>query len=194
MQLIVGLMGCGFGVAGILVANLGAAPWDVLSQGISHHVDLSFGTITIITGAIVLLLWIPLRQRLGVGTILNAVLIGVFADVGLWLYPEPTVFWAQLVMLTVALFVLGLGSGLYIGAGLGAGPRDGLMTGLHARTGKPIWLVRTAIEVTVLVLGWLMGGTVGIGTVLVAVLIGPLCQIFLRIFMIPKTVPRASAL
>lgn len=182
-------MGCGFGVAGILVSDLGAAPWDVLSQGISHHVALSFGTITIITGAIVLLLWIPLRQRLGVGTILNAVLIGVFADVGLAIYPDPSEFWTQLLMLTIGLFVLGLGSGLYIGAGLGAGPRDGLMTGLHARTGKPIWVVRTAIEVSALGLGWLMGGTVGVGTVLVAVLIGPLCQIFLKIFTIPASTP-----
>lgn len=172
------------GVALMLRANLGAASWDVLTQGIIRYVPLSFGTVTIITSVIVLLLWIPLRQRLGVGTVLNGLLIGAFADVGLWLVSAPESLWLRLVMLLGGICVLGLGSGIYIGAKLGAGPRDGLMTGLHERTGWPIWVVRTGLELSVVALGWALGGTVGVGTVLFALLIGPLCQVFIPMFAV----------
>lgn len=194
LQLLLGLAACGFGVAGIIVSNLGAAPWDVLSQGISRNTGFSFGTVTIIIGVVVLLLWIPLRQRPGVGTVLNALLIGFVADFAIAVYPTSETLWGQAVMLTAGLVALGLGSGLYIGAGLGPGPRDGLMTGLHARTGRPIWAVRTVLELIVLSLGWLLGGTVGVGTLAVAFLIGPICQVFLKIFTIPRPVKAVAGL
>lgn len=183
----------GFGLAAIIQADLGASPWDVLAQGLGRKIDLSFGVMTIILGAVVLLLWIPLRERMGIGTVLNVILVGVFADVGIAVLPAPDVLWLRIVMLTAGLVLVGLASGLYIGAGLGSGPRDGLMTGLHRRTGKPIWAVRTVIELTVLALGWLLGGTVGVGTLAIAVLIGPLCQLFLRFFTIKDIAPAIVA-
>lgn len=184
LQLVAGLALFGLGVSLILRSNLGAASWDVLTQGLSYHLPLSFGTITIIISGLVLLCWIPLRQRVGVGTIANAVLVGVFADVGLALFQTPEVFWVQLLTMLLGVTIVGVASGLYIGAGFGSGPRDGLMIGLHTITGLPIWLVRTALEITVVVVGWLLGGTVGIGTVAFALLIGPLCQVFLPLFAI----------
>ena len=187
-QLCVGLALFGMGVSLILKSNLGAASWDVLTQGLSHHLPLTFGTITIITSALVLVCWIPLRQRLGIGTVANAVLIGVFADVGIAVFPEPDTLWVRLLVMLLGVGLVGLASGIYIGAGLGPGPRDGLMTGLHEVTGWPIWVVRTGLEVAVVIVGWLLGGTVGIGTVAFALLIGPLCQLFLPLFEI-----RASA-
>lgn len=183
-QLIFGLALFGLAIALILKANLGAGPWDVLTQGISLHVPLTFGMITILLGATVLLLWIPLKQKPGIGTVANVILIGVFADIGLAVFPTPEGLPWQLAILLLGIVLLGAASGLYIGAGLGPGPRDGLMTGLHARTRVPIWLVRIGIEVTVLVLGWLLGGVVGIGTVAAAFLIGPTIGVFLPIFKI----------
>ena len=163
---------------------IGAAPWDVLTQGIANHVPLSFGLITICVSVIVLLLWIPLRQRLGIGTILNALLVGPSADVGFWLLPSPEMLWLKVLFFVIGLVTLAAATGLYIGANFGPGPRDGLMTGLHQRTGRPIWLVRTAIEVTVVIVGWILGGNVGVGTVAFALLVGPLCQFFLRVFAV----------
>ena len=191
-QLAVGLALFGIGVSLILKSNLGAASWDVLTQGLSHHLPLTFGTITIITSALVLLCWIPLRQRVGVGTLANAVLIGVFADVGLALIPSPEAFWLRVVVMLAGVLLVGLASGIYIGAGFGSGPRDGLMIGLHEVTGLPIWLVRTALEVLVVAGGWLLGGTVGIGTIAFAVFMGPLCEIFLPMFAIPAPQPAAT--
>lgn len=184
LQLAVGLALFGIGVSLILKSNLGAASWDVLTQGLSHHLPLSFGTITIIMSGIVLLCWIPLRQRVGFGTVANAILIGVFADVGLALFPTPDGFWVRIAVMLLGVVLVGIASGIYIGAGFGSGPRDGLMIGLHEVTGLPIWVVRTALEVFVVVVGWLLGGTVGIGTLAFAVLIGPLCQVFLPLFAI----------
>lgn len=192
IQLIFGLSLFGLGGALLLHSNLGTGSWDVLTQGISRHVPLSFGTITVITSGVVLLLWIPLRQRPGIGTVLNAVLVGVFVDIGLAVFPVPQVLWTQIASLAAGLVIIGMASGLYIGAGLGPGPRDGLMTGLHARTGKPIWVVRTAIEVVVLAIGWLLGGVVGFGTIAVTFLIGPLCQIFLPMFEIKDREPEQT--
>lgn len=193
LQLTIGLALFGLGVSLILHSNLGAASWDVLTQGLSRHVPLSFGTITIIMSGLVLLCWIPLRQRVGIGTVANAVLIGVFADVGLALFGTPDAFWARVLIMLLGVVLVGLASGIYIGAGFGSGPRDGLMIGLHEVTGLPIWVVRTAIEVLVVVAGWFLGGTVGIGTLAFALFIGPLCQIFLPMFAIRDAAPVAVA-
>lgn len=181
-QLIVGLFLYGIGIAFIIRGMIGAAPWDVLTQGIATHIPLSFGTITIIVSAVVLLMWIPLRQRLGIGTVLNAVLVGPAADVGFLMIPIVDVLWVRVLYFAVGLTVLAAATGLYIGAHYGPGPRDGLMTGLHRVTGRPIWMVRTALEVTVVVIGWFLGGDVGVGTLAFALLVGPMCQFFMRIF------------
>lgn len=181
-QLLVGLFLYGIGIAFIIRGVLGAAPWDVLTQGIATHLPLTFGTITIIVSGIVLLMWIPLRQRLGIGTVLNALLVGPSADIGFLLIPETEILWVRVVFFAVGLTVLAAATGLYIGTHFGPGPRDGLMTGLHRVTGRPIWMVRTALEVTVVLIGWLLGGSVGVGTVAFALLVGPMCQFFMRVF------------
>ncbi|WP_127794632.1 YitT family protein [Agromyces sp. LHK192] len=175
VQLIVGLVLYGFAIAMIVRAALGVSPWDVLSQGLAKQTGLTFGTITLIVSGVVLLLWIPIRQRPGFGTIMNAILIGPAADLGLFLIPESLDLWVRILLLPGGILLLAVATGLYIGAGFGPGPRDGLMTGLHRVTGWRIWIVRTGIELTVLALGWLLGGNVGLGTVLFAVTIGPLC-------------------
>ncbi|HWV49880.1 MAG TPA: hypothetical protein VN035_10525 [Microbacterium sp.] len=183
-QLLVGLFLYGIGIAFIVRGEIGASPWDVLTQGIANHVPLSFGTITVLTSVVVLLFWIPLRQKPGVGTLLNALLVGPSADVGLALIPAGQDLWLRIVFFIVGLVVLSAATGLYIGALFGPGPRDGLMTGLHRVTGWRIWIVRTAIEVTVVLIGWMLGGNVGIGTLAFALLVGPLCQYFMRIFAV----------
>ncbi|MDR6868509.1 putative membrane protein YczE [Microbacterium resistens] len=185
-QLIVGLFLYGIGIAFIVRGGLGAAPWDVLTQGISHHVPLSFGVITIVISGVVLLLWIPIRQRPGIGTLLNALCVGPSADIGFQVIPAADQLWLQVLFFVLGLVILAGATGLYIGADFGPGPRDGLMTGLHRRLGYPIWAVRTAIEVSVVLVGWLLGGTVGVGTVAFALLVGPLCQFFLRVFAVRR--------
>lgn len=177
-QLMVGLVLYGFGIGIMVVSDLGLNPWQVFHQGASIQTGLTMGTITIITGAGVLFLWIPLKERFGAGTILNVVTIGPVLDLTLWLVPETDAFWLRSVYLVAGVVLVGLATGLYIGAGLGPGPRDGLMTGL-ARKGLSIRVARTIIEISVLGIGWLLGGTVGLGTVLFAVAIGPLTQLFL---------------
>lgn len=179
-QLLGGLTLYGISMAMLIRANLGLDPWDVLTQGLSHYVPLSFGTITIIIGAVVLLLWIPLRQKPGLGTVSNVIVIGLGVDLGLWLISPPDQLPARVLMMVSAVVLNGMAGAIYIGSQLGPGPRDGLMTGLSARTGRSLRLVRVSIEVTVLVIGVLLGGTVGIGTVLYALTIGPLVQFFLR--------------
>ena len=183
-QLLIGLFLYGIGIALIVRGEIGVAPWDVLTQGIDKHTGWGFGLITIITSAVVLLLWIPIRQKPGIGTILNAILVGVAADVGLWLVPTGQGLAVRIVFFAVGLLVLAIATGLYIGAHFGPGPRDGLMTGLHRRTGWKIWIVRTGLEGTVLLIGWALGGNVGVGTVLFAVLIGPLVNITMPLFAI----------
>jgi uncharacterized membrane protein YczE len=173
-------------------ARLGLGPWEVLHQGISNHTGVPIGTVGIAVGFLVLLGWIPLRQRLGVGTITNVVLIGVTIDVVLAWTDDPVAMWTRVACLVGGVVLMGLGSGLYIGAGLGPGPRDGLMTGISARTDgrHSIRLVRTVIELSALAAGWLLGGNVGVGTVLFAVAIGPLVQLFLgRLTMPVLTAP-----
>lgn len=180
LQLFVGLTLFGVAMAGFVRSGLGLAPWDVLHYGVTLHTGLSLGTVVIIFGFLVLLLWIPLRQMPGLGTIANVIWIGVSADIGLAILPQAEGLPAQIGMLAAALLVNALGGGLYIGSQLGPGPRDGLMTGLHSRTGISLRLARTGVEVLVLVIGWLLGGIVGVGTVIFAVAIGPLTQVFLR--------------
>lgn len=183
-QLLVGLFLYGIGISFIVRGTIGAAPWDVLTQGIARHVPLSFGVITILVSVVVLLLWIPIRQKPGIGTLLNALLVGPAADVGFLMIPETDELWVRIAFFVVGLLVLSGATGLYIGAAFGPGPRDGLMTGLHRRTGWPIWVVRTGLEVTVVAVGWALGGNVGVGTVAFALLVGPLCQFFLRVFAV----------
>ncbi len=180
-RLVVGLVLFGFGVGIMVIANLGIAPWEVLHQGISNHTGIPLGTVGILTGFVVLLLWIPLHERFGIGTILNIFIIGILIDLTLWIGPE-TVYepWVQWTLLLGGTLIVAIGSGLYIGAGLGPGPRDGVMTGLGKR-GVPIGLARFAIEVTVLVIGWFLGGTVGVGTVIFAFGVGPLVG-----FLLPR--------
>jgi uncharacterized membrane protein YczE len=178
-QLYAGLFGYGFSMAMMIKASLGLDPWDVLHQGLTRYLPFSFGTVTIIVGAIVLLLWIPLRQWPGLGTVSNVFVIGLAADFGLWVLPAPDSLIVRIVFLVVAVVANGLAGAAYIGSHFGPGPRDGLMTGLVARTGGSVRLIRTSIELTVLGIGFLLGGTVGVGTVLYAIAIGPLVQFFL---------------
>jgi uncharacterized membrane protein YczE len=185
VQLYAGLALYGLGIALQVESTLGNDPWDVFHQGLSLRFGLSIGAWIIIAGAVVMLAWIPLRQRPGLGTISNVVLVGVFADLFLWLLPAPEHLAVRWAFLVTAIVAGGFATGCYIGAGFGPGPRDGLMTGLAAR-GHSIRVVRTGIELTVLVVGWLLGGTVGVGTVLYAVAIGPLAHVFVPMLEIGK--------
>lgn len=188
-----GLLLFGVGIALMVIANLGLSPWETLHQGISRRTGIPIGTVGILTGIVVLLLWIPLGQRLGIGTIANVFFIGVVIDLTLWVGPESMdQLWQSWVLLLGGILLVGIGSGLYIGVGLGPGPRDGLMTGLAAR-GIHIGLARGAIEITVLIIGWFLGGTVGFGTVIFAFGMGPLIALFLpRLSMEPLPKPVAS--
>ena len=186
MQLLVGLFLFGVAIAMMIRAGLGVSPWDVLTQGLAVHTGWGFGLITIVIGALVLLLWIPIRQRPGIGTVVNVLLIGPSVEVGLLIIPTPSDLAPRIALLASGLMVLAVATGLYIGARFGPGPRDGLMTGIHRRFGWPIWAVRTAIEVTVLGSGWLLGGTVGIGTLAFALLIGPMVGVTLPLLRVPE--------
>lgn len=189
-QLLVGLFLYGIAIAMMVRAGIGVAPWDVLTQGLVKQTGLTFGVITIIVGAIVLLLWIPIRQKPGIGTVLNILLIGPAADIGLALIPQQHEPALQGLTFAGGLTLLAVATGLYVGARLGPGPRDGLMTGINARWGWKIWIVRTGIEVTVLAIGWLLGGQVGIGTLAFALLIGPMVGVTLPFFRVPEAPPR----
>lgn len=174
-----GLVLFGFGVALTVRSELGLAPWEALHQGISLHTPLTIGVAGILTGFIVLLGWIPLRQRIGVGTVANVIMIGLVIDATLWLIDDVESALMRWILMFGGIAIVGLGSGIYIGSRLGPGPRDGLMTGLAER-GLSIRFARFLIEGSVLAVGWLLGGTVGIGTVAFAVLIGPFVQFFLE--------------
>jgi uncharacterized membrane protein YczE len=182
--LVAGLFVLGFAIAVSVRAQLGVAPWDVLHQGIAHRTGLSFGLVIVLVGFVVLLAWIPLRQRLGVGTVLNALTVGLIANLGLYVIPEPHALALRMPMLALSIVLSGVGGGLYIGAGLGPGPRDGLMTAI-ARRGHRIWAVRTLLECSALVAGFCLGGHVGVGTVLLALTIGPATHAGLRRFHLP---------
>jgi uncharacterized membrane protein YczE len=178
-QLYLGLVLYGASMALQIRAGLGLDPWDVFHQGVAERSGLSFGTVVMITGAGVLLAWVPLRQRPGIGTVSNVFVIGIAVDVTLALLPAAGSSSAGLAMLLAGIGLNGVASGAYIGAGLGPGPRDGLMTGLVRRSGRSVRFVRTSIEVGVLAVGAVLGGTVGIGTVLYALSIGPLVHVLL---------------
>jgi uncharacterized membrane protein YczE len=178
-QLYAGLTLYGVSMAMMIRAELGLDPWDVFHYGVARHVDASFGTIVIVVGALVLLLWIPLRQWPGLGTVSNVVVIGLATDAALALLSTPDGLWARVLLLGGGILANGLAGAMYIGSQFGAGPRDGLMTGLVRRTGLSVRLVRTSLELAVLVIGWLLGGVVGVGTVLYAVLIGPIVHVLL---------------
>lgn len=183
---VTGLAVFGVGISMQMTAGLGSPPWDVFHQGVSARTGVSVGRVIILTGACLMLLWVPLRQRPGLGTVLNAVEIGLVADVALGVLETPDSMAARIGMMVGGIVLTGAGTGLYIGSALGPGPRDGLMTGIAAR-GVSIRLARTVIEVTVLVVGWRLGGTLGVGTLLFAVSIGPLAQYFLpRLAMRPR--------
>ncbi len=177
-RLLFGLILCGLGIAAMVAADLGLGPWDVLHQGLSRLSGIPIGTVGILVGLGVLGLWLPLHERPGLGTVLNVIIIGVVIDVTLLFLTTPQAWWLRVVMMLAGPVLFAVGSGFYIGAGLGAGPRDGVMTGL-ARLGVPVGIARAAIELTVLVAGWVLGGTVGAGTVVFALGIGPLVHLFL---------------
>jgi uncharacterized membrane protein YczE len=194
VQLQVGLVLYGTSMALMIKSSLGLDPWDVFHQGLAEVTGLRFGLIVIGVGAIVLLLWIPLRQRPGVGTVSNVIVIGLAVDRALALLPAPDLVAVRVAFLVAGIVGNGAATGLYIGARLGPGPRDGLMTGFVAlKPGRSIRLVRTVIEVTVLGVGWLLGGTVGVGTVLYAVSIGPLAHVFIPLFTVAPRDQAASS-
>lgn len=182
LQLLLGLFLFGIASSLMIRAGIGIAPWDVLSQGIALRSDWGFGLVTNIVGICVLLMWLPLRQKPGLGTVLNVLLIGPSAQLGLNLLPPMHGLQWQLLLFAAGLLLMAIATGLYIGARFGPGPRDGLMTGLHARTGWSIWKVRSLIEASALAVGWSLGGNVGWGTLAFALLIGPLCGITLPLF------------
>lgn len=177
-QLLIGLVLFGIGIGLMLQSGLGVPPWDVLHQGLSRRFGLTVGVWSIIVSVVILIAWLPLKQPYGLGTLLNAVIIGVVIDLTGLFIPHATSTGPAWVMLLSGVVLIGLASGLYIGANLGPGPRDGLMTGI-ARRGPSIRLTRAVIEITVLTLGWILGGTFGIGTIVFALAIGPLVQFFL---------------
>lgn len=177
-RLLAGIVILAFGIALMIDARLGVSPYDVLHQGIADNTGLSFGTVVVLLGIAILFVWIPLGQRFGIGTVVNTLTVGFITDVFIRLLGEPASLVARWPMLVGGIVVAAFGMALYIGAGLGPGPRDGLMTGISAK-GYPLWAVRTALELTALVAGWLLGGDVGVGTVLFAAGIGPLGHWFL---------------
>jgi uncharacterized membrane protein YczE len=192
VQLLVGLVAYGVAIAMMVRAALGVPPWDVLTQGLMLQTGLPFGVLTNIIGALVLLLWIPIRQKPGIGTIANVLLVGPSIELGLAFVAAPTELWQRVLLFAGGLTLLAIASGLYIGARFGPGPRDGLMTGIHTRWGFKIWWVRSVIEITVLGVGWLLGGNVGLGTLAFALLVGPMVGVTLPRLRVPVPEPRAS--
>lgn len=184
-QLYAGLALYGVSSALLVRAGLGLEPWNVLHQGLAELTGLTIGVVSIIVGAVVLLLWIPLRQRPGLGTVSNVFVVGLAMDGALACVPDAHGMGIRIPLLLVGIVLNGAATGLYIAAVFGPGPRDGLMTGLHRRTGRSIRLMRTAVEITVVVTGFALGGTIGVGTLLYAVGIGPLAQLFLKVFAVP---------
>jgi uncharacterized membrane protein YczE len=179
VQLLIGLVLYGFTMAVMVRADLGLDPWDVFHQGLAGHLPLTFGQVVIAVGVVVLLFWIPLRQVPGLGTVLNVIIIGLAADAGLAILDRPDELWLRVVLMVASVVGNGLAGAMYIGAHLGPGPRDGLWLGLVRRTRLSVRILRTGIELTALVVGFMLGGTVGIGTVFYALAIGPTVQFFL---------------
>lgn len=188
-RLLVGLVAFGLGIALLVRSGLGLGPWDVLHQGISDRSGAPIGTVGIAVGVVLLGSFPLLRERIGIGTVANTVVIGVVIDLTMLVLPDAEDLAVQVAFMVGGILAIALGSGAYIGAGLGPGPRDGLMTGLARGTGASVRLVRTGIEVTVLAMGVVLGGTVGVGTVAFALAIGPLVQVFLGWFSLPPLLP-----
>ncbi len=189
VQLYAGLALYGISSALLVRAGLGLEPWGVLHQGLAERTGLTIGVVSIVVGAVVLLLWIPIRQRPGLGTVSNVFVIGLAMDATLALLPDGDGLPVRILLLALGIVLNGVATGLYIAARFGPGPRDGLMTGLHRLTGRSIRLTRTLIEIAVVATGFLLGGSVGVGTVLYALSIGPLAQFFLRLFAVPESDP-----
>ena len=180
--LMLGLFCYGLGLALMVEAKVGIAPWDVFAQGISIQADISYGAASVVVSVLVMLCWIPLKQRFGLGTVLNGLLIGPFADLWMAWLPEPSGYLWQLVQFVLGMVVVAFSTGLYVSAQYGTGPRDGLMIGTQRRTGWAFWKIRTGYEATVLAIGWALGGQFREGTLLFALAIGPLMQLALRLF------------
>ena len=180
-----GLMIFGFGEGLLIVSYSGASPWSVLAQGIAINTNLSVGLITFIISIIVLIFWIPLKQKPGIATILNAIIIAIMIDLCINFIPTPENYYLKIILGAVAVLMVGLGGGIYLVANLGAGPRDGLMVGLQKKTNLPIALVRAILEISVVSIGWYLGGTVGVGTLMFAFGIGP--AIALSLYLVNKT-------
>jgi uncharacterized membrane protein YczE len=180
--LCLGLTFFGFGEGLLIVSGIGASPWNVLHQGVAVSLDLSVGTIAFLVSFLVLLLWYFLDQKIGMGTIINFIIIAIMIDVTIFYFDKPDAFFSQLLMVFAGILIIGFGTAMYLVANLGAGPRDGLMTGLQKKTNAPIALVRACIEIIVVLLGWFLGGIVGIGTLLFALGIGPVIALYLYFF------------
>lgn len=191
VQLFSGLFLFGFAAAMMLKAGLGVDPWTVFAEGLHLTWGWGFGWIVVLSSGVVLLLWIPLRQRPGLGTIFNALLVGPSMEVGLALVDVPELLVHKIVLFAAGLLMMGIASGFYIGAGFGPGPRDGLMVGINARFGWPLWVARTTVEIVVLAIGWSLGGSVGAGTVVFALLIGPLAQRAIKVYRVAPYPPKA---
>jgi uncharacterized membrane protein YczE len=190
-RLLGGLFLCALAIALMIRADLGLGPWDVLHQGLSVSTGITIGLATILVGFIVLLLWFPLRERPGLGTLVNVISIGLMLDVILMVMAAPEALWARWLLLLAGPPVFGVGVGMYIGAGVGSGPRDGVMTGL-ARHGVPVGVARTALELATLLIGWSLGGTVGVGTVYFALAVGPVMQVVMPRLRAPWFPPGAQ--
>jgi uncharacterized membrane protein YczE len=193
LQLTIGLVLYGVTLAMMIRATLGNASWDVLHQGMAAHLPISIGTAVIVMSLVVLLFWIPLRELPGLGTIANSFVVGLVADATLRVLEGPDQLWERSLLMVGGVVFNAVATALYIGSQFGPGPRDGLMTGLHRRTGLSIRVVRTGLEVTVVAIGWLLGGVVGIGTVLYTLAIGPLVQLMLPWFIVELDVPEVPA-
>lgn len=189
LRLLLGLWLYGVAIALIIESTLGASPWDVFHLGVALHLPVSFGVVMILAAAAVLLAWIPLHQMPGLGTLANALLLGPFADLALVMIDTPQSLWLRCAFLLGGVLLCAFATALYVGAQLGPGPRDGLMTGFARRTGWSIRRVRTAIEISVLVIGLLLGGVAGLGTVVFALGVGPLAQLFLRSMVVRIETP-----
>lgn len=185
LMMMIGLYGVGFSIAMMIRAGVGVGPWDVFHVAVSQLTGLSVGIVTIMTSFVVLAIWLPLGSRYGIGTVSNAVFVGIFADLSLRFMPHAQGFWLGIAMFLLGIVIHAFSVALYVGAQLGAGPRDGLMTGINRKFGISIATARFTCEAIVCLLGWVLGGPVGVGTILFALLIGPLCQLFIPHLILP---------
>lgn len=184
--MLIGLTLFGPAAAVMIQAQIGIDPWTVFAQGLSNVTGLSLGWLTVLIGFAVMLLWLPLRLKPGIATLLNILMVGPGVDLGMMLVPTPPELWQRILLFAAGLVLLAVSTGMYIGTHFGTGPRDGLMTGLNARFGIPVWIARTSTELVVLLIGWALGGNVGVGTIAFALLIGPLCGLTLPLFTLPR--------